>query len=83
MPSPTDQPGPRFLTLPQVAEELQVSQSQVYALVRTGDLVGIQIGGRNQWRVERAKLEEYIDRAYQRTQDSLLELPTTLPDTTD
>jgi excisionase family DNA binding protein len=80
MPPPTERPGPRFLTLPQVAEELAVTQSQVYALVRSGDLVGIQIGGRNQWRVERVKLEEYIDRAYQRTADSLAELPASLPD---
>jgi len=28
--------GPRFLTLEQVAEELQVTRSQVYALVRDG-----------------------------------------------
>jgi excisionase family DNA binding protein len=75
MSSPTDRPGPRFLTLPQVADELAVTQSQVYALVRSGDLVGIQIGGRNQWRVERAKLEQYIDRSYRRTADSLAEMP--------
>ena len=48
----------RFLTLHDVAEELNISVSQTYALVRSGDLQGIQIGGRNQWRVERVKLEE-------------------------
>ena len=83
MPSAPDQPGPRFLTLPQVADELTVSQSQVYALVRSGDLLGIQIGGRNQWRVERAQLEEYIQRAYRRTADTLAELPTSLTDPVD
>ena len=30
-------------------------------MVRSGDLKGIQIGGRNQWRVERVKLEEFIE----------------------
>ena len=69
----------RFLTLADVAEILNISTSQTYALVRAGDLKGIQIGGRNQWRVERTKLEEYIDHAYQRTAETLAELPATLP----
>ena len=68
----------RFLTLADVSEILNVSTSQAYALVRSGDLQGIQIGGRNQWRVERTKLEQYIDEAYRRTADSLADLPTTL-----
>ena len=50
-----------------------------YALVRSGDLKGIQNGGRNQWRVERIKLEEYIEEAYRKTAANLSELPTTLP----
>lgn len=79
MSSPTP-PGPRFMTLPQAAEELNVSMSQIYSLVRCGDLVGIQIGGRNQWRVERSKLEEYIERAYQRTAENLNDLPSARPD---
>lgn len=65
----------RFLTLGDVAEVLNISASQAYALVRSGDLVGIQIGGRGQWRVERSKLEEYIDRAYRRTAAGLADLP--------
>lgn len=69
----------RFLTLADVAEILNISASQTYALVRSGDLQGIQIGGRNQWRVERSKLEEYIEQAYKRTAYHLNELPTTMP----
>ena len=69
----------RFLTLADVAEILNISASQTYALVRSGDLQGIQIGGRNQWRVERSKLEEYIEQAYRRTASNLSELPATLP----
>ncbi len=38
--------GWRFLTLGQIADELAVSESQAYALVRSGDLVGIQIQAR-------------------------------------
>ena len=44
--------APRFLTLSDVAEELQVSLSQVRALVRSGELPAIQIGGRNQQTLE-------------------------------
>lgn len=54
----------KFLTLPDVAEALSISMSQTRALIKSGDLEGIQIGGRNQWRVEEAKLDEYIDRQY-------------------
>ncbi|MBN9608588.1 MAG: excisionase [Actinobacteria bacterium 69-20] len=68
----------RFLTLADVADILNISASQTYALVRSGELKGIQIGGRNQWRVERAKLEEYIADAYQRTAANLTSLPSTL-----
>ncbi len=69
----------RFLTLADVAEILNISASQTYALVRSGELKGIQIGGRNQWRVERSKLEEYIAQAYERAAEGLTELPGTLP----
>ena len=54
---------------------MNISASQTYALVRSGDLKGIQIGGRNQWRVERSKLEEYITEAYQRSAQQLDQLP--------
>ena len=61
-------PGtPRFLTLADVAEVLNTSSAQVYALVRRGDLVAIKIGGRGQWRVEREQLEAYIERMYDET----------------
>jgi excisionase family DNA binding protein len=55
---------PRFLTLADVAEILNISAAQVYALVRRGELRSIKIGGRGQWRVEDAELEAYIQRAY-------------------
>jgi hypothetical protein len=50
----TPSPGPRFLRLTDFSEELNISASQTYALVRIGELPAIQIGGRNQWRVERS-----------------------------
>lgn len=54
----------RFLTLGDVQEILNVSSPQAYALVRSGDLPAIQVGGRNQWRVEASELEAYIQRQY-------------------
>jgi excisionase family DNA binding protein len=57
----------RFLTLADVADVLNISASQTYALVRSGDLEAIKIGGRGQWRVEREKLESYIARMYDQT----------------
>lgn len=57
----------RFLQLADVAEVLNISASQTYALVRSGELPAIKIGGRGQWRVERAQLEQFIARAYEDT----------------
>lgn len=65
----------RFLELGDVAEELNISFAQVYALVRRGDLAAIKIGGRGQWRVERAKLEEFISRMYADTADFIRDNP--------
>lgn len=56
---------PRFLTLTDVAEQLQISSSQMYALVRSGELPAIQIGGRGQWRVEQTVLDRYIEEKYE------------------
>lgn len=55
---------PRFLQLADVAEILNISGAQIYALVRRGELRAIKIGGRGQWRVEATELEAYIERAY-------------------
>jgi excisionase family DNA binding protein len=51
---------PRFLPLPDVAEVLNTSVAQVYAMVRRGELPAIKIGGRGQWRVSEDDLETFI-----------------------
>ncbi|MEU4337246.1 helix-turn-helix domain-containing protein [Micromonospora lupini] len=66
---------PRFLLLSDVAVELNVSDSQVYHMVRSGELPAIKIGGRGQWRVERARLEEYIAQKYAETSDWVRDNP--------
>lgn len=66
---------PRFLTLPDVAEVLNISLSQVRALIRRQELECIRIGGRGQYRVDRAWLEEYIARMQTQTREFLAAQP--------
>lgn len=61
--------SPRFLQLSDVCEILNISSAQAYALVRSGELPAIKIGGRGQWRVERTALEDYIAQAYESTRE--------------
>ena len=62
---------PRFLTIPQVAEELATTEAQVIGLLKRGDLPAIKLGGRGQWRIERSKLEDFIAQAYADTEREL------------
>jgi excisionase family DNA binding protein len=55
----------RFLTLADTAEILSISASQAYALVRSGELPAIKVGTSGHWRIERARLEEYIADKYE------------------
>jgi excisionase family DNA binding protein len=55
----------RFLTIADVAAGLNISATQAYSLVRSGELPAIKIGGH--WRVETTVLEAYIDGKYEET----------------
>jgi excisionase family DNA binding protein len=57
----------RFIQLSDVSEILDISSTQAYALVRSGELNAIKVGGRGQWRVEATELENYIQRMYSET----------------
>lgn len=57
----------RFIQLSDVSEILNISAAQAYALVRSGELPAIKVGGRGQWRIEASELESYIERMYQET----------------
>ena len=59
----------RFIPLTEVSEILDISADQAYALVRSGDLPAIKVGGRGQWRVETVELEAYIAQMYARTRE--------------
>ena len=58
---------PRYLRLDDVAAYLSVSVPQVYALVRSGQLPAVKIGGRGQWRVDRQKLDAYLEKLEEET----------------
>jgi excisionase family DNA binding protein len=66
---PTPGVEPRFYTLEDVATILNVRVAQVYALVRSGELPAVKLGGRGVWRVDRLQLEEYIERMHEQTAD--------------
>lgn len=70
-----ESPNPRFLSLSDVAEVLNISETQAYALVRRGDLPAIKIGGRGQWRVEDSALENYIADLYRDTERFIKQHP--------
>jgi excisionase family DNA binding protein len=59
----------RFIQLSEVSEVLDISSAQAYALVRSGELPAIKVGGRGQWRVEVSELETYIQRMYDETKN--------------
>jgi excisionase family DNA binding protein len=50
----------RFLQPGEVAEVLSVTVSQVYTLMRSGQLPAVKIGKRGVWRVSTEALEAYI-----------------------
>lgn len=69
--SDKDSATARFLTIEQVAEELNVGVPSIRALLRAGELRGIQVGGRGVWRIGRQDVEDYIASAYQKTSQQL------------
>ena len=61
----------RFLVVADVAEILNISPRQVLALLNSGELPAIRVGGRGQWRIESAQVEAYIQRQYEQTRASI------------
>ena len=71
--------GARFLTLADLAEQLAISMVQARALVRSGEIPAIQVGGRGQWRIEASVLEDYIERKYRENAARLEQLNSPTP----
>ena len=55
------------MPLEQVQTELSISYQQALALVRSGELRAIKVGGRGRWRVSIEALEQYIADRYAET----------------
>lgn len=60
---------PRFLTLSDVAETLNLTMSAARSLVNSGELPAIQVGGKRVWRIEESVLEQYIQDQYRIAQE--------------
>ena len=57
----------RLLPRKQVADELNISRAQTYALIRRGPLRAAKFGGRGDHRIGRDDLEAYAVRTYSDT----------------
>lgn len=64
---PASDIAPRYLKLDDVAAYLSVSVPQVYALVRSRELPAVKIGGRGVWRVDKQKLDDYLEKLEHKT----------------
>lgn len=48
-----------------------MNRNQIRALLRTGELRGIQVGGRGVWRIGAIDIEDFIAEAYRRRLNAL------------
>jgi excisionase family DNA binding protein len=62
---------PKLLTMEEAADLLNVSASQMYALLRRGEVRALQLGGRGQWRIDPPDLDAYIEESKARTEAEL------------
>lgn len=58
----------RLLTLKETAAYLNLSEAEVYSLARSGQLPAVKIGGRGTWRVDRRRLDGFIDGLHESTE---------------
>lgn len=65
----------RFISLDELAEELAISKPLATTLIRSGEIPAIQIGGRGIWRIERTKLEAYVQRQYDAARAKIADEP--------
>lgn len=79
-PEPEKPRFPKLLTLAQVTEILNVGMPALRALLSSGELRGVQLGGRRVWRVSEDDLAAYLERCYRETQERIaagnVEVPT-------
>jgi excisionase family DNA binding protein len=62
----------RFTTVRHVADILSVDDDDVETLLESGELPGIRIGRRNEWRIELTVLADYLDAKYEESRRAAL-----------
>jgi excisionase family DNA binding protein len=60
-----------MLTFEDVKEILNIGTPMLYSLLRSGELRGVQIGGRGYWRISEDDLAAYLEQAYKDTQERI------------
>jgi excisionase family DNA binding protein len=65
--APSPSRFPKMLTLVQVQEILNIGMPALRALVASGELRAVQLGGKRMWRVSEDDLAAYLDLAYEQT----------------
>ncbi len=53
----------RYLTVEEIAQEMRVTDETVRRWLRSGQLVGLNLGRKAGWRIERPDLEDFIQRS--------------------
>lgn len=71
-PDATDDREHVFLTLGEVARMLRVDEGEVALLLESGELPGIRIGTRSEWRIERRILDTWLEAKYEESRRSAL-----------
>lgn len=61
---------PRFLTVAQVADSLQVSAAEVLELIEAGEIPAITVA--RHWRIEQGQLDAFIAAQYEVTRRAAL-----------
>ncbi|RKR73280.1 helix-turn-helix domain-containing protein [Frondihabitans australicus] len=62
----------QFVTSAVVAEMLSLEIADVEALLESGELLGIRIGRRDEWRVERTVLDRFLEAKYEEARRAAL-----------
>ena len=56
----------KWMTPPEVAQELRVRESKIPEWIRTGELIAVDVserpGGRPRWRIRREDLDDFLRR---------------------
>lgn len=55
----------RFLTVADTAQQLNISVSSAYSLLRSGEIAAIRIGNGGQWRVEQSAIDDFVAARYE------------------